>query len=48
MITSWVPVDGILGGYLGVGFDEYGNFGNNTEGRGADATSPTAGSTPTT
>jgi Bacterial lectin len=32
--TDPFPVAGILGGYLGVGFDEFGNFGNNTEGRG--------------
>ena len=32
--TDPFPVNGILGGYLGVGFDEWGNFGNNTEGRG--------------
>jgi uncharacterized repeat protein (TIGR01451 family) len=37
------PVNGILGGYLGVGFDEWGNFGNNTEGRGAGCNQPDSG-----
>jgi hypothetical protein len=27
------PVDGLAGGYLGIGFDEYGNFSNDNEGR---------------
>ncbi len=27
------PIDGLAGGYLGIGFDEYGNFSNPTEGR---------------
>ncbi len=37
------PVAGILGGYLGVGFDEWGNFGNNTEGRGTGCNQPDNG-----
>jgi uncharacterized repeat protein (TIGR01451 family) len=41
--TDPFPVDGILGGYLGVGFDEYGNFGNNLEGRGAGCNQPDSG-----
>lgn len=41
--TDPFPVDGILGGYLGVGFDEYGNFGNNQEGRGAGCSQPDTG-----
>ena len=28
-----VPEPGLLGGYLGIGFDEFGNFANGTEGR---------------
>jgi Ca2+-binding RTX toxin-like protein len=28
-----VPEPGLLGGYLGIGFDEFGNFANETEGR---------------
>lgn len=36
-------VDGLLGGYLGVGFDEWGNFGNNTQGRGAGCNQPDKG-----
>jgi Ca2+-binding RTX toxin-like protein len=28
-----VPRPGLLGGYLGIGFDEFGNFANGTEGR---------------
>ena len=41
--TDPFPVDGILGGYLGVGFDEYGNFGNNLEGRGNGCNQPDGG-----
>ena len=41
--TDPFPVDGILGGHLGVGFDEYGNFGNNLEGRGAGCNQPDSG-----
>jgi hypothetical protein len=41
--TEPFPVDGILGGYLGVGFDEFGNFGNNLEGRGAGCSQPDSG-----
>ena len=37
------PVSGLLGGYLGVGFDEWGNFGNNTQGRGAGCNQPDTG-----
>ncbi|HTU85335.1 MAG TPA: Ig-like domain-containing protein [Solirubrobacteraceae bacterium] len=37
------PVNGILGGYLGVGFDEWGNFGNNAEGRGTGCNQPATG-----
>ena len=41
--TNPFPVNGILGGYLGVGFDEWGNFGNNNEGRGAGCNQPDSG-----
>lgn len=41
--TDPFPVDGILDGYLGVGFDEYGNFGNNLEGRGGGCNQPESG-----
>jgi uncharacterized repeat protein (TIGR01451 family) len=41
--TGPFPVDGILGGYLGVGFDEYDNFGNNLEGRGAGCSQSDSG-----
>ena len=41
--TQPFPVYGILGGYLGVGFDEFGNFGNNLEGRGAGCNQPDSG-----
>jgi uncharacterized repeat protein (TIGR01451 family) len=41
--TDPFPVAGILGGYLGVGFDEWGNFGNNEEGRGTGCNQPDTG-----
>ncbi len=35
--------DGLLGGYLGLGLDEWGNFGNNEEGRGQGCNQPDNG-----
>ncbi|MGB3265351.1 MAG: DUF4347 domain-containing protein, partial [Microcoleus sp.] len=37
-------ISGILGGYLGIGLDEYGNFSTSTEGRSGPAPAPIPGS----
>ena len=37
-------INGILGGYLGIGLDEYGNFSTSTEGRSGPAPNPIPGS----
>jgi hypothetical protein len=31
--NNGTPIDGLAGAYIGIGFDEYGNFSNNNEGR---------------
>jgi serralysin len=42
--TDTESIPGILGGYVGIGFDEFGNFSNNTEGRvGGPVTAPDIG-----
>ncbi|MEG4801103.1 DUF4347 domain-containing protein [Microcoleus sp. ARI1-B5] len=43
--TPASPTPGLVGGYLGFGLDEFGNFSNNTEGRSGPAPAAIPGST---
>lgn len=33
LVGGPTPIDGLAGGYVGIGFDAYGNYGNNNEGK---------------
>jgi len=33
LVGGPTPIDGLAGGYIGIGFDAYGNYGNNNEGK---------------
>jgi hypothetical protein len=43
-VVSGESADGLAGGYVGIGFDEFGNFSTNTEGKGGTSADPTPNS----